>query len=322
MLRSALVFAFVMPTLASAHGALGISVHSVDSGSPAATAGLLTGDRLIRLDGQEVTTQQVLEEVMAAHRPGDTVPLTVEREGETVDLQLKFGERPGGGVSIGVKLTIGMDPGVDATAEPGAGTRQCLAWIEQTYRIDTMIRDLDLDLSTEYEAIRSCVGHDTGRMTAANGVKFCDSVFKVHCSGVDLLTEIGEAQVQQCEEVLSGSLGLRPQQYKGWKTCAQNKVFERYSIKGEASDEVACQTAFLETCGVNLDIAVQRDQLSPRQRAFVECCSADALGPKSDGDSGTCGMIDDGFDRGPCHDRPVCINRLSTEWISCSEDES
>ena len=45
-------------------------------------------------------THQDLEKAMATQNPGDMVPLTVERKGESVALTLTFGKRPGGGVSI------------------------------------------------------------------------------------------------------------------------------------------------------------------------------------------------------------------------------
>lgn len=211
---------------------------------------------------------------------------------------------------------------VDALAseppsEADAATAECLAWIENTYRIDSITRELGLELSADYEPIRACVDHDTHRMSPANAVKFCDNVFKVHCSGVDLLAVIGEAVAERCEERLGESLGLRLRQYEGWRTCAQHKVIDRYSKKGEASDEAQCKAAFLDECGTNVDAALETDELTSEQRAFVECCSAEALGAESRGDSGACGMIDDGFERGPCHDRPVCVHRFTSEWIHC-----
>jgi hypothetical protein len=303
----------LLATVCTAHEADGtVRVDSVIADSPAAAAGLRPGDQIMRLDGREIATMDDLQNIMAAHKPGDPVPLAVLREGETVDLTLTFGKGPGGGVSIGVRLAISVDP----AAEPTAGTVECLAWIDETYRIDSMMRGLGLELSETYETIRACVERDTQRMISANAIKYCDNVFKVHCSGIDMLTEIGEAQVQRCEELINGSLGLKPEQYKGWKTCGQNKVFDRYSIAGESSDEGACMATFLDECGTNIDTAIKTDGGSSEQREFVDCCSADRLDPESHGQR--CGMIEDGFLRGPCHDHPVCFNRLTSEWIHCS----
>lgn len=236
----------LLAATASAHG--GILVDSVIPESPAAEAGLEAGDRLVRLDGREIAAHQDLEKVMAAHQPGDTVPLTVERRGETVDLELTFGKRPGGGVSIGVRLAVGMDPGGDATTgsspDSDAATAECLAWIEETYRIESLTRDLDLELSADRETTRACVVRDTRRIGPERAVKFCDNIFKVHCSGVDLLAEIGEALVDRCEERLGESSGLDPRKEEAWKTCARHRVFDRYAVDGEASDEAACKAAW------------------------------------------------------------------------------
>ena len=280
-----------------------IVIDSVISGSAAEAAGLQADDRLVELDGREIASQGDLQEVLAAHSPGDTVKLIVERAGKPVDLSLTFGERPDGGVSIGVRLAIMRSPG-EAAGEPTEGTIECLAWIDKTYRINTMIEELGLDFADDYETILECVQGDTQHMAASDAVKYCDNVFKVHCSALDLLTEIGEAQVERCEELLGASLGLKLNQYEGWRTCAERSVFENYSKNGKASDEAACRAAFLNECGTNIEGA--------GQQAFMECCTADTL----DGD--VCPMIDDGFSRGPCHDRSVCVNRLTSEWIDCS----
>jgi len=297
----------------TAHGA--IFVESVVPGSAASEAGVQADDQLIRLDDQDIATHDDLQKVMATHRPGDAVPLAVVREGETLDLTLTFGERPDGGVSIGVRLQIVIDPG----AEPGQGTTACLEWIEKTYRIESMMRDLGLELSEDHETMRACVGHDTARMTSDNAVKYCDNVFKVHCSGVDLLAEIGEALVRRCEAQLDESLGLRLDRYNRWRTCGQHKVFERYSATGESSDEGMCKAAFLDECGTNIDASIEAGETSSEQREFVECCAVDPFDTEGRSGSGrNCEMIDDGFKRGPCHDRSICINRYTSEWIHCS----
>ena len=303
----------LLATISAAHEAGGaIRVVSVNPDSPAAAAGMQTGDQMLLLDGEEVATPEQLRKVMAAHKPGDMVPLTVLRDGETVELELTFGEASGGGVSIGVSLAISGEPG----DESGEGTAWCLDWIDKTYRVDSMIRELGLDLADDYASVLACVENITQGMPSDRAIKYCDNFLKGHCPATDLLTEIGEAQVLQCEKRLTQSLGVSLDQYKGWQTCAQHDVFDRYAISGESSDEQACKAAFLEKCGTNIDAAIESGEISPDQREFVRCCSADALDPGRAGNS--CAMIDDGFSRGPCHDHPVCVNSATTEWIQCS----
>jgi hypothetical protein len=313
ILATVLLSAVTLCAVDDAHGA--ISVDSVVPGTAAEAAGLQAGDRLVRLDGREIATPDDLQSVTAAHEPGDTVPIAVLRDGEEVELSLTFGEGPGGAVSIGVRLAFSVDP----AAEPTRGTVECLAWIDKTYRVASMMQELELDLSESYESILACVEHDTQRMASANAVKYCDNVFKVHCSAIDVLTEIGEAQVEKCEALIESSLGLKLDQYKSWRTCGQDKVFERYSMDGKASDEEACRAALLDDCGTNIDAAIETDSSSAAQREFVDCCSAEGLDPDGRGDR--CGTIDEGFSRGPCHDRPVCVNRQTAEWIHCTVTE-
>ncbi len=313
VLATAFLFLATVSAAHEGHEADGaIRVDSVNPDSPAAAAGMQAGDQMILLDGEKVATLEQLRKVMAAHKPGDTVPLTVRRDGETVELKLTFGAGPNGGVAIGVSLAVSAEPGDDS----GEGTAWCLAWIDKTYRIDSMIRDLDLDLADDYASILACVENITQGMPSDRAIKYCDNFLKGHCPAMDLLTEIGEAQVLRCEKRLEQSLGVSLDQYKGWQTCAQHDVFDRYAISGESSDEQACKAAFLEKCGTNIDAAIESGAISSEQREFMQCCSAAALDPERSGNS--CAMIDDGFSRGPCHDQPVCVNSATTEWIQCS----
>ena len=315
MMKSVLTTALMLfATLAVAHGDGLIVVTSVVSDGPAAAAGLQADDTLIAIDGQKISTQEDLQKAMAAQKPGDTVPITVKRKGETVDLTLTFGERPEGGALMGVSLGIGAVRQFDPE-NPDTPTVQCRSWLDERYRVETMMEDLGLDLSDDYEASLECL--EEGSQGGPLPPRYCDNIFKVHCAGIDLLAEIAEAQVQRCEDQLSKSLGLRVEEYKGWKTCAETEVFDRYAIDGESSDADTCRSAFLD-CGTNIDAAVKAGKTSSQQRGFVECCSADALDPANHNGSEDCGMIDDGFESGPCQERSVCVNRLTSEWLHCS----
>ncbi len=193
----------------------------------------------------------------------------------------------------------------------------CVAWIETTYRLGALIEELRLDLEDRHTAIRACIQYDTDRMHPVIPFGWCDNVFKVHCSGIDLLTEIGETQVQRCEEQLGSSLGVKVREHQAWRKCAENAVFDGYALEGKSGGGDACRAALLDQCGTNIDAEVASGELSSERRAFVECCSAEALDPER-GDASRCGMIDSAFSRGPCRDRPVCINRLTSEWLTCA----
>ena len=216
---------------ASGAGDANITIQSVLPGGPAAAAGFEEGDGIIRFGGQEIKSHEDMQKVMAAHLPGDTVAVTVKRKEEAVDLALTFGERQGGGVSMGVSLAI-----MSVSALPlgeGLTREECLAWVDETYRLDAMMRILGLELVDDAKSLRACLENDVQGMPSPMPTGWCDNSFKIHCSGLDLLTEIGEAQVEQCGKLLGEPLDA----------CAAQEVFDRYSKDGEASDEAACRAA-------------------------------------------------------------------------------
>ena len=63
-------------------------------GSPAEAAGLQDGDIVTDIDGRRIDGSNPLDDVLSQYRPGDTVTLTVLRDGQTVQLPLTLGLRP------------------------------------------------------------------------------------------------------------------------------------------------------------------------------------------------------------------------------------
>lgn len=87
----------------------GAMVTTVNPGTPAAKAGLkpATGERTVQgevyptggdvisaVDGQAVEGADALRRVIDSHRPGDTVQLTVVRDGDSRTVEVKLGKRP------------------------------------------------------------------------------------------------------------------------------------------------------------------------------------------------------------------------------------
>jgi 2-alkenal reductase len=70
----------------------GALVSEVSGGSPAEEAGLERNDIITAVNGTEVAQNQAFSELMLPLQPGDTVTLTVLREGETGDVQVTLGE--------------------------------------------------------------------------------------------------------------------------------------------------------------------------------------------------------------------------------------
>ncbi len=73
----------------------GAYIRSVVAGSPAEKAGIQQGDIIVKFDGEAVTEKNDLAGIIAKKKPGDTVSITVWRNGKTVDLTATLGTAPG-----------------------------------------------------------------------------------------------------------------------------------------------------------------------------------------------------------------------------------
>lgn len=71
---------------------LGVYVQSVESGSDAANAGIKAGDMIAYIGSTKVTTGMVLTQALEKYSVGDTVKLTVLRNGSSVQISLKLAE--------------------------------------------------------------------------------------------------------------------------------------------------------------------------------------------------------------------------------------
>ena len=246
MLKWMVVIAFLLHAGHAGEGQT-LVIDSVRDGGGAESAGIKAGDRIVGLDGRKIEDLEDLQEIMATKKPGELVRVTVHRDGKDLELPVTLGEMSGGRASIGVSIAVYEG---EIPADLGEGTDDCLAWVKETYEIPSLTEQLGLDVSEDYAASLACVRRDTGQMPASMVVQACDSVFKVHCGGLDLLAEIGEAQVLSCEKRLSKSLGVDIAGQKSWKTCGQHKILDRYSLTGEPSaTESACKAALAECAG-------------------------------------------------------------------------
>jgi hypothetical protein len=61
---------------------------------PADKAGLTAGDRLLKLGGAKVTSQEQVRTALGKHKPGDTIELEVDRGGKVMTLTAKVGSPP------------------------------------------------------------------------------------------------------------------------------------------------------------------------------------------------------------------------------------
>jgi serine protease Do len=72
-----------------------VVIAGVDRAGPAARAGLRTGDEVMAVNGQTVSTSRGLIRAVASIMPGESARLTVRRQGQTLELPVVVGLRPG-----------------------------------------------------------------------------------------------------------------------------------------------------------------------------------------------------------------------------------
>ncbi len=72
----------------------GALIAGVQRGSPADAAGIKPGDILLAVDGKSVKDPQVMLDLIAGQKPGESVPFKLRREKSLFDAKVKIGKRP------------------------------------------------------------------------------------------------------------------------------------------------------------------------------------------------------------------------------------
>jgi serine protease Do len=172
--------------LTSAQGAL---VAGVTKGSPAETAGIKSGDVIVRFDGKAVAEMTTLPALVAATPIEKAVPVTIRRNGTEQTLSVTVGRMPG------ERAEAAGQPGDPAEAAPSK-------W-------GLALRDLDARL-----AQRAGVAPGEGVLVAAvqpdsaaarAGVRPGDVILEVNRHPV---TSVAEAQAEAKKPEAGGSLLL------------------------------------------------------------------------------------------------------------------
>ena len=73
--------------------AYGVYVMEVVKGGPAEKAGLQAGDRIVSVDGTEIASKDDLGTLMQKHAAGDTLSITIAREGQMQTVNVTLGEK-------------------------------------------------------------------------------------------------------------------------------------------------------------------------------------------------------------------------------------
>lgn len=119
---------------------IGCIIESVVSGSPAEEAGLQANDIIMGVDDQEVVDKDGFLKIAADLEPGQTVYLSVWREGESLALPVTLGERDASDMNVKIDKQVRFNRG-KSVGYGGGG------WMPQWFSTDlTDINDLMIDL--------------------------------------------------------------------------------------------------------------------------------------------------------------------------------
>ena len=72
----------------------GALIAGVQRGSPADLGGVRPGDILLSVNGKPVKDPQVMLDLIASQKPGETVPFKLRRQKTLVDANIRIGKRP------------------------------------------------------------------------------------------------------------------------------------------------------------------------------------------------------------------------------------
>jgi S1-C subfamily serine protease len=113
----------------------GALIADVYPGGPAADAGLRQGDVVLEADGKPIVDAATLGYSVGTHRPGDTVPLVVLRDGRRVNMTLKAEAPPAtpprdertlsgrnpldGATVVNISPAVAVEVGIDPFTGPG-----------------------------------------------------------------------------------------------------------------------------------------------------------------------------------------------------------
>jgi len=72
----------------------GAFIQRVVDGAPASDAGLKAGDIVTKIDDEAINEQNTVAAVIRSHKVGDKLKLTVDRNGQSLELTATLGEAP------------------------------------------------------------------------------------------------------------------------------------------------------------------------------------------------------------------------------------
>ena len=107
-------------------GDTGVKVEHVVRGGPADKAGVKTGDRIVGIEGKNVTQPAEVSRTVTSHKAGETVTLSVERGGNSINASIILAARPSSDEILKMDL-VGAGAPAFVNAKPLTGAPASLA---------------------------------------------------------------------------------------------------------------------------------------------------------------------------------------------------
>jgi serine protease Do len=158
----------------------GVMVGQITPDSPAAKAGLNSGDRILKIDNQDVTDANQLLQAIAAKKPGDKVTMRVASKDQEKDVQVTLGEWP----------NMPMMPGGDQF-QPGMGAGRRPAYLG--VQIQPMTPELKNQHNIKTDSGVLVAEVVPGSPAAQGGVRVNDVITKVNDKAVTDFEQLRDA---------------------------------------------------------------------------------------------------------------------------------
>jgi len=185
-------------SLLKAYGASsGVFVQAVTAGGPASKAGMLASDIIIGINGQTVKEGDQLVQMISAAQPGSSVDLKVLREGKTVTVPVKIGDR----AEIIADSASGKGPSESADGDSDAASTHA--------RLGVNIQNLT-------DSDREQMGLKSGGVVIA-GVEPGSFAEDIGLQKGDVLVEINRHRVATSADVKSAMQSAKPGEAMAFK---------------------------------------------------------------------------------------------------------
>ncbi|HLP85915.1 MAG TPA: trypsin-like peptidase domain-containing protein [Phycisphaerales bacterium] len=132
------------------HVGLGVAINAVQRGGPAETAGLDAGDVIVAVDGEEVSSSDVMRAIISSKAPGTKVAIRVYRDGKPMEFEVTLGAITDEARAQNYDRIMLEQYGVRVA---NVGDKPTVLWIARRQDSASPLKEGDVIVSVEAEAV-------------------------------------------------------------------------------------------------------------------------------------------------------------------------